>query len=254
MKKIFLAVIGLLLNLSCFSQNITFYGFIPSYSQTGLINRRFDYEFFASFTNTQFSRTIAEVYYPVKILQVYVQPSIIYKFSSNLNFAASLTYNYQRNNPDAPYVKEWRPWQQVVFSHNIFTRGRLSHRVRFEQRFQDNTLTNIRTFTTRLRYQIGYMMPLQGKTLDPKEFYVNAYNEFYFSLSNAPNNPRAAFYGENWSYIGVGYNTDKWGRIEIGPLYQAAYRDLQKDRRNLGLIQVLWVTNFDLKLKKKPKS
>src|SRR6185312_17496701 len=142
MKKLVFAAIGMFISTAAFSQNLTFYGFLPSYSQTGIINRRFDYNFFASLTNSQFNRTIGEVYYPARILQPYIQPSLIYKYSPNLNFAVSLTYNYQKNNPDAPYVKEWRPWQQVVFSHNLFIRGRLSHRVRFEQRFQHNTLTD----------------------------------------------------------------------------------------------------------------
>jgi len=254
MRKVFLVIVTTCLNFLCFSQNLNFYGFFPSYSQIGTINRRLDYNFFASVNNSAFAKTLAETYYPPKILQVYFQPSIIYKFSPNLDFAASITYNYQRINPDAPYVKEWRPWQQVVFSHTILTRARLSHRVRFEQRFQKNTLTEVQSFVLRLRYQIGYMMPLQGKTLDTNEFYLNAYNESYFTLSNPATNPRVAFYSENWTYIGIGYNTAKLGRIEIGPLYQTAYINPQHDRRNLCLLQLLWVTTFNPKKRINPKS
>jgi hypothetical protein len=91
---------------------------------------------------------------------------------------------------------------------------------------------------------IGYMVPLQGKTLDEGEFYFNCYNEFYFSLSNPSGRPRNAFYGENWTYGGIGYNFGKLGRLEVGPLYQAAYRDRNQDRRNLAMLQTMWVTNF----------
>jgi hypothetical protein len=227
------------------AQNLNFFGFLPSYSQTGLISKKFDYNFFASTTYSAFDMRFGGLDYPAKFLQVYVQPSLIYKHSPNLNFSVSFTYNYQRGNPRALFSSEYRPWQQVVFSHNAFNmKGRVTHRVRFEQRLIKNK-GDIRRLTTRLRYQIGYMVPLQGKTLDVHEFYLNMYNEFYFSLSNPEARPRNAFYSENWTYIGIGFNTGKMGRIEVGPLYQGAYRNLQHERRNLSMLQILWVTNFN---------
>jgi hypothetical protein len=256
MKKIFLALALLAVQQMASAQNLNFYGFLPSYSQTGLISKKFDYNFFVSTTYSAFDMTFAGLDYPPKFLQVYVQPSIIYKHSPDLNFSASFTYNYQRNNPRSLYSSEYRPWQQVVYSHNFFKfKGRLSHRVRFEQRLNKNK-GDIRRMTTRLRYQIGYMVPLQGKTLDAHEFYLNMYNEFYFSLSTPPApRLRSAFYSENWTYFGIGYNTGKMGRIEIGPLYQGAYRSPKTghthNRRNLSTLQVLWVTNFNPPKKKK---
>jgi hypothetical protein len=257
MRKIFLLLALLAGRQSALTQNLNFYGFLPSYSQTGLISKKFDYNFFASTTYSVFDRTFAGVEYPAKFLQIYVQPSIIYKHSPNLNFSVSFTYNYQRNNPLALYFNEYRPWQQVIYSHNLFKiKGRMAHRIRFEQRLIKTKVDSIRRFTTRLRYQIGYMLPLQGKTLDAHEFYLNMYNEFYFSLSNPPApRLRSAFYSENWTYLGIGYNTGKMGRIEVGPLYQGAYRSPsmghQHNRRNLSMLQVLWVTNFNPPKKKK---
>jgi hypothetical protein len=82
-----------------YSQNFTFFGFLPAYSQTGLISKKVDYNFFASTTYSAFSRTYDHVNYPAKFLQIYIQPSVIYKISTNWNFSVSVTYNYQRNNP-----------------------------------------------------------------------------------------------------------------------------------------------------------
>jgi hypothetical protein len=95
------------------------------------------------------------------------------------------------------------------------------------------------------------MVPLQGRTLDVHEFYFNAYNEFYFTLSNPSARPRNGFYSEDWAYLGIGYNTGKTGRVEVGPLYQTALRNRNRERRNLILFQVLWVTSFNSKFKKK---
>ena len=250
MKKTVVILILIISSTWLYAQDLTFYGFIPSYSQTGLISKKIDYNFFASVTNSAFPMKYGNVEYPAKLLQTYIQPSIIYKFRPNLNFAASITYNYQRSNPVAAYFNEWRPWEQVVFSHALFKgKGRLSHRVRFEERFIKN-INDVYRLTTRLRYQIGYMLPLQGRTLDAKEFYFNTYYEIYFSLSNPKARPRNALHSEDWIYAGIGYNTGNMGRIEIGPLYQSNVRDPKKERRNLALLQVLWVTNFNFSQKK----
>jgi hypothetical protein len=250
MKRLLYIAILFCCQQSAYSQNLNFYGILPSYSQTGLISRKLDYNFFVSATYSTFETNFGGLNYPSRFLQVYAQPSIIYKYSPDLNFALSLTYNYQRGNPLSMYFNEFRPWQQVVFSHRLFKfKGRFSHRLRFEQRLIKNT-GDIRRMTTRLRYQIGYMIPLQGKTLDAHELYINMYNEFYFSLSNPEARPRNAFFSENWTYIGIGLNTGKWGRIEIGPLYQGAYRNRQHERRNLSMLQILWVTNFNPPKKK----
>lgn len=243
MKKIYKNIFLLfLLSLGeLHAQDLNFYGLLPSWSQTGMISKKFDYNLFSSITYSAFNRNINEVEYPSKLLQVYIQPSVIYKFRSNINFTASVTWNYQRNNPDAFYFREWRPWQQVIYTHNpLKSKLKVTHRVRLEERFIKNPGVEFRKFL-RTRYQIGITAPLQGKTLDPGEFYFNAYNEWYFSLSK----PRNAFYSENWTYIGIGLHLGTMGRVEVGPLYQTAVRNALKDRRNLLLLQVMWVTNFN---------
>jgi hypothetical protein len=251
MKRLPALFILILFSKFSFGQNFNFFGGIPSYSQTGLISKKFDYNLFASATYDAFRTSYRGVEYPAKLLQVYIQPSIIYKYNANLNFAASITYNYQRSNPDVPYFNEWRTWQQVIYNHTPFKyKGRLAHRVRYEQRFIKNIGDQYK-FSDRLRYQIGYMVPLEGRTLDAHEFYFNAYNEFYFTLSNPPERPRSAFYSEDWAYIGVGYHTGKMGRLEAGPLYQTNVRNRNGERRNLILLQVMWMTNFNVKFKKK---
>jgi hypothetical protein len=245
MKKTAL-IIGLLLVCNiAFAQNLTFYGLLPAFNQTGRISKKLNYNLFVSTTIDAFDENVNGVEYPATDLQFYLQPSIIYVHSPNLNFAGS--YTYQRNNPfNGNFVNEHRLWQQVIFSLPISS-GRLTNRFRFEERFIENKVTEEYPFSTRARYQIGFNIPLQGWTLDKHEFYFNTYNEFYFSLTGAKN----ATYSENWTYAGCGYDLGKMGRLELGYLFQIAVRNAQQDLRFLNLAQVMWITNFNFPKKKK---
>ena len=226
-------------------QNLSFTGVIPVLNQTGRINHRMNYNFFASTTTDAYSKTINSVQYPASDLQLYIQPSVIFVQSPNLNFSGS--YTYQRNNPfNSRYSNEHRIWEQIVISKPVFN-GRFTNRFRFEERFIQNRLTNKYPLYTRLRYQIGFNTPLRGKTLDKGELYLNLYNEFYFSTSGPVIN---AFYSENWSYLGIGYDIGKLGRLEMGYLLQYFVRNKNHDLRILNLAQVMWVTNFNFKKKK----
>lgn len=112
--------------------------------------------------------------------------------------------------------------------------------MRFEERFIHNTALDTTPLSTRLRYQIALLIPLKGKELDNGEFYFNAYNEFYFSLTGARN----ALYSENWSYAGIGYQTRQYGRIEVGPLVQRSIINQQHGVRYIDLLQFNWSYNF----------
>ena len=239
MKNNILAFIFGVIFTSTFAQNLTFYGVLPAINQTGRISKKFNYNAFVSTTIDAFDSKWNNVENKATDLQFYLQPSIIYVHSPKFNLAAS--YTYQRNNPlNDKFSNEHRLWQQAIFSLPV-SKGRLTNRFRFEERFIQNKSLNSYPLSTRFRYQIGFNMPLQGKTLDAKEFYLNTYNEVYFSLTGTKN----ATYSENWSYLGVGYNFGKMGRLELGYLMQTAVRNKNQDLRFLQLTQVMWNTNFD---------
>lgn len=238
MKIVPFTVVFVILCSAIHCQNLSFSGILPAISQTGRISERFNYNIFISNTFDAYNKNINNVEYPATDLQFYFQPSIIYLHSPNINFASSITY--QRNNPfNGNFVNEVRLWQQCIFSAPVLN-GRLINRFRFEERFIQDKVTDRFPFSTRARYQLGINFPLQGQKLDANEFYINAYNEFYISLSGAKN----ALFSENWTYGGVGYNFGKLGRFEMGFLYQVAVRNKQKDLRILNLIQLMWLTNI----------
>jgi hypothetical protein len=223
-----------------YAQDLTFYGGLLALNHTGRVAHKFDLNFFASTTVDAFTRRIQGVEYPARDLQLYIQPSIVYRHSGNLSFSGS--YTYQRNNPLEPtFVNEHRLWEQVLVGHSL-AKGRLTHRFRYEQRFIQDRALNQFPFSTRLRYQVALSVPLQGPTLEGNECYLAAYNEFYFSLSGQRN----ALYSENWAYLGVGRTFKNNSRLEMGYLFQSARRNLNHDNRYLHLLQVMWITNFSL--------
>jgi hypothetical protein len=237
----------MILGTNSFAQNLVFYGFLPAWNQTGRISKRVNYNLFTSTTIDAFRQKTNDIVYPASDFQLYIQPSLIFVQNASLNFSAS--YTFQRNNPFTKIGNnEHRFWQQAVFAHSLKP-GRMTHRIRFEERIIQNLALKKYLFSTRVRYQIAFNLPLQGKTLDPKEFYLNMYNELYLSLTG----PKNTTYSENWTYAGVGYNTTKIGRIELGYLHQELIRNLAQNIRYLNLLQVQWITNFEFRHRKSKK-
>jgi len=241
--RLIIAAILSLIAISTEAQDLAFYGFLPAINVTGNFGGKINVNLFSSTTIDAVNERIGGIEYPATDFQFYLQPSVIYVHSPQLNFAAS--YTYQRNNPfQDNFVNEHRLWQQVIYAMPLGA-GKLNQRLRLEERFIENRVTSKYPYFTRARYQIGYNQPLQGRTLEAHEFYLNTYNEFYFSLTGAKN----ATYSENWTYGGVGYDLGNLGRFEVGYLFQTAVRNAQKDLRFLNLAQVMWVKNFSLKKK-----
>ena len=223
------------------AQTLTFYGAIPSINLTQNLSKNFNFNFFASTTIDAFDRKIESITYPSTDLQLYIQPSLIYHASKPFSYAFS--YTYQRNNPFRTfYVNENRLWQQLTYTRQLSS-VKWTNRLRFEERFIENKITNQYPLSTRLRYQIGFTAPLRLNKQKTSSFYWSAYNEFYFSLSGAKN----ATYSENWSYLGLGLKLSERNKLEVGYLFQTLVRDPQQDLRFLHLAQITWVSNFSRK-------
>jgi hypothetical protein len=232
-----LALVLLSVDLA-YADDYNLYGVLPFLSQTGKLTDTLDYNLFLSTTDNMRKTEVNGQTIKARDTQLYLQPSLIYKYSPDLNFG--LGYVFQRNNPlSDDYTNENRMWQQVLFAHPL-AGARITHRVRYEERFIHNRTTGADPLSTRARYQLGYMVPLEGKELDPGEFYLNGYNEAYFSLTGAKN----ATYSEDWLYAGVGYFIKGLGKLEIGPLYQSAVVNSEHDRREFYLAQIGFSTSF----------
>lgn len=238
MNRLVYIFVMLLSSWSLSAQNLSFFGALPAVSCSARMSNKINLNVFISSTIDGVDRTISGVRYPASDLQFYLQPSVVYIHSPQVNFGAS--YTYQRNNPfNSNYVNEHRLWEQIIFSFPV-SAALQTNRIRFEERFIQNRDKRKYPFSTRIRYQAGLNLPLRGRSLDVHEFYFNVYNEFYFSLTGLKN----ATWSENWSYSGVGYAISKKSRFETGYLLQILVRNKQRNLRLLSLIQLMWIENF----------
>jgi hypothetical protein len=236
--------------LSCpasIAQRLTFFGVFPQYSQTGPIMKKLNYNLFVSSTIDAVPTTIEGHTYPATNLQVYLQPSLHYKLSPNAQ--VGMGYAYVKHNLFGLYVNENRVWAQLTAGHSLGGQNRLTHRLRYEERYPLRMSTQQWSYATLFRYHVGINVPLYDTKTQKTGFFLSASNEAFFCITGAKNGPisaKNAFYGEDWVSAGVGYNAGKWGRFEAGYQFQDLIRDPARDHRHLHLLQLNWSTNFSL--------
>lgn len=177
--------------------------------------------------------------FPAGLHQSNFQTSYTYQYLPNIALTGG--HIYQRTNPPGhdEFQDEHRIFQQatIAFNHARFSS---THRFRFEERFVNDREEDRKDFRTRLRYQIGAKVPLRGIVIDPNEYYINTYNEFYFSTTGQRN----ALYSDNWTYFGLGKKTKSSGSFEIGPLVQWVRVDRDKNTRTHYTVQAGWIVSF----------
>lgn len=232
---------------ACFAQNWTFFGALPTLSQSGSFSRKVGYNVLVSATYDLFRQNDELRLYPATALQYYSQPSLSYKLSPTVS--VGLGYAYVRHNLFGLRVNENRLWAQGVVSHGALGWSRLTHRLRYEERYPLNQRTQQWSYATLLRYQVSVNYPFYNPKRAKTGFYATASNEFFFCVAGAKNSPissKNAVYGEDWLYAGLGYNTGGFGKVELGYCYQNLIRNPAQDHRYLHLLQATWAANFDL--------
>ncbi|MEZ0483794.1 DUF2490 domain-containing protein [Fibrella aquatica] len=236
------------LTLPAAGQTWNFFGVFPQYSQTGPITKRLGYNVFLSATSHATSQKAESPGIAMLDLQYYAQPSLTYKVTDNIQMG--LGYAYVRHNLFGIRVNENRLWAQTTLTHGITgSRVRMSHRLRYEERYPLRLSTDKWSLAQLGRYHVGATIPFFDLKQQKNGWYASLSNEAFFCFSGAKNSPissKNAFYGENWSYGGIGYNMGRWGKIEVGYQYQNLVRNPAQDHRNLHLLQLQWATNFSL--------
>jgi len=99
--------------------------------------------------------------------------------------------------------------QQYSISQKL-TSSKLSHRFRTDQTFEKDEKIKFR-----LRYRFSLEKPLQGQTVDPKEFYLKFNNEYFGSLQESKGNL------EIRGLASLGYSLSDKSQLEIGADYRA---------------------------------
>jgi hypothetical protein len=166
----------------------------------------------------------------------------ISNFTDEINFQIYLSYKL---NPfwkmaggyQLGYVSEGGPnhqaTQQLSYASGSEI-GRLGHRLRSDQRFFENELTSVR-----VRYRISYELPLNGQSLDAREFYLIGKNEpfiqFYRNIDRF----------ENRLNVSAGYVFSMKSKLELGAEYRFTKFYQMEQTRHVLFIKLDWVVRIN---------
>ncbi len=182
-----------------------------------------------------------------------IRPGI--NFHANNSTSLSVGYVHVQsypygNLPAKSAFPENRLWQQIQTKQ--FT-GKIEwvNRLRLEQRFvKSPVLTNKEyapgpaIYTNRIRISNRASLPLKGKTINDKTFYITAFDEVFVNWGK---NIKFNIFDQNRAFVGVGYKIPKIGKIEAGYLNQLILKSSGVNLENNHTLLVTLNTNFDLK-------
>jgi Protein of unknown function (DUF2490) len=233
----------LLLASSCMAQNVRLEGVMPNISVTVPLFKKVDFNFTSFTVFNVHTEIVNGTEYAAQGRLMLVQPSLVYRLNSNISLAAS--YAYISPNPYTPKSSNILcPWQQIIYTHKLGG-GRMYHRLRLEEMFTQKTKDiNLWSPSSRVRYQIGLTMPLQGATLESNELYFNAHHESFFNTSGN----YFVVWSENWNYAGVGYVVSEKIKTEIGLMNMSRIRNSNSDNLVFNSLQFsLFLSPFQKK-------
>jgi len=207
-------------------------GIFPTIDHSGSISKKWEYSlyYFAALPLVNFSEPKDKM--AANFLLFYSEQALTYHLNKNLSFSAS--YVYQRENVLRDnYSNENRIHVQSTYKHSI-KKINIKHRLRFDNRFVHNRTNHTTPYTHRLRYLIGLDFLIKNN------LYFTAYQEAFFnSFQNA-----TAIYGENWTYLGIGYQFNDKHKIETGPLY-ITWNTGEKAWFHQWYLQMTWISKID---------
>jgi hypothetical protein len=150
--------------------------------------------------------------------------SIDKNFSLLFGTGRYATYSNDGNFKKPFANEEFRLWEQVTMNQYL-DRLKFEHRYRIEQRWLANG-----GYRNRFRYRLNAVLPLKNKRLDPKTFYLTAFDEVF--LTNV-----APYFERNRIFGGVGYKFNSAFVLQPGYIYQFDYR-ADNTKSGKGFFQV----------------
>ena len=144
--------------------------------------------------------------------QLLLRTGIGYNLTENnnnllLGYGYINSQNYIDNTDEKVTVNEHRIFQQFI-TRQSFSRVKLQHRYRFEQRWIDDA-----DFRLRFRYFLSLNIAINNSDIVDKTLYGSIYNEIFI-------NDDQAFFDRNRLYFGIGYKLNKTAKFEFGYMNQ----------------------------------
>ncbi len=111
---------------------------------------------------------------------------------------------------------ENRIYQEANLPQKIGGKLSFNHRFRYEQRFVDGL-----DFRTRFRYALFLTVPLKGKTVEAKSWYLSFYNELFINGERDIGDGRSVeIFDRNRLFGSLGYAVKKNLKIQVGAMRQ----------------------------------
>ncbi len=224
-----------LLNSTVFAQNISYLGVFPTIDHSGKLPNRFSYNTYVFNAIKPYNSTENSLKDQARSFYIYGEAGLSYDITDKLSF--TFAYVHERQNPFlSNYRVENRLFQQLTLKLPL-GKLELKQRLRFDERFVQNRVTDKTPFTHRLRYLLGASYPISEKC------YIFAYSEPFFNTS------QSFKFDENWSALQFGFKLNKTNSIEAGLLYVGWINNAQNDWLNQYYAQFTWVSHLDFSKK-----
>lgn len=131
---------------------------------------------------------------------------------------------------DDSTVNESRIYQEANLPQKVGGRMYFNHRFRYEQRFNEG-----QDFRTRFRYGLFLNIPLNGKEIVAKTWYIGLYNELFINGErNIGDGRRVNTFDRNRLFGSLGYAIKKDFRIQVGAMRQIS-NGVDKTQLQLGV-------------------
>jgi hypothetical protein len=148
---------------------------------------------------------------------------------------------------------ENRFWEQYQVKTQLNTVEWVS-RFRLEQRFSKlpipidlDYMPGDAVYTNRFRMMNRFSVPLKGKSITDKSFYISGYDEVFINFGKHVGYNTV---DQNRAYMAIGYKIPKVGRLEVGYLNQLVFKSDGIKVENNQTIQVGLSSNTELFKKK----
>lgn len=231
-KKIFIKFILLFCIKKLEAQNVTVAGLFPAVDLSGELSSRLSYNVFLFGVLKPYSSREGAS----RLLFMNTEAGLSYKITRNLSFTNS--YVYELNQTFGPTPRnEHRLFQQLTLQMPI-NKSTIKHRLRFDERWIENTEIGRYEFSHRIRYLLGINQPLN------EQWYLWSFAEVFFNTTIGEN----LRFEERWITTQLGYNLNQNNAIQLGYLFVGWVRDIQNNQKiwyNQHYLQATFISKLN---------
>lgn len=180
--------------------------------------------------------------------QFIIRPFVHYTFEDDLDIAVGYSYiknyNYSEYSTPIDFIEQ-NIFQQLTIKHK-FSRFSFDHRLRFEERFQQNIVkTEANSYSiegvkyrNRFRYKFQITVPLKT-FISHRTLSLVVYDEAHLNFGNGL---RPEKLDQNWMFLGFSFRASEHIKVRTG------YHDIYAKRGDLFINNQVWETTLTYKI------